>query len=204
MPPAIRVATPVPHSSDLTSILMALFIVCVRFFLITLQTTVFTIETAVWLICAPIRDLIVLTANLLDSLDAVASNHRVSGPVATTDEPTAAIHSPPVVSHSRSPNTAETVPDSPRPIPYICPPEIVSSRFYAVLVGRRIGVFEDWWASFNPSIHIVCANDGLSPHATEQVIFVSGGLMKRHSRRADALRHFLAVHNQGGTRVISS
>ena len=100
MPPAIRVATPVPHSSDLMSILMALFIVCVRLFLITLQTTVFTIETAIWLICAPIRDLIVLTANLLDSLDAVASNHRVSGPVATTDEPTAAIHSPPVISHS--------------------------------------------------------------------------------------------------------
>ena len=137
MPPAIHAATSGLHSNDLMSILMALFVVCVELFLIALQIAVFTIETAVRLLCAPVHVLIVLTENLLSSLDSV--NHYVSGPVITT-----VIRSPPVVSHPQSPNTTDTALGSLRPVPYICSPDIVSSRYYVVLVGRRIGVFEDW------------------------------------------------------------
>jgi hypothetical protein len=114
-------------------------------FLITLQTMVFVIETAAWLLCAPIHILTVFAENLLDNIGAAPFNHHIPHPIVTTNEQTA-IQPSPVVGHSEPPVTTDAFSDNPRPVPYICHPDIVSSWFYAVFVGRQIGVFEDWWA----------------------------------------------------------
>jgi hypothetical protein len=107
----------------------------VQLILVILQFGVFTIETVARFLTTPIYALIKIAETLLEDINPQrrpTSIQVLAAPDVPEEPPAAVNHNQPSI-----------VPVLNRPRPYICAPGIFSSRFYTVVVGKQIGVFED-------------------------------------------------------------